>query len=289
MTTQLSNPTLLTLAAGTTLLVSDRPNAAGLLKGTACRVRTGGQPCTIEPTLQERSIDVRRRCDAPLLARAITLCAAALLLTACVSRPPTPRLAHYDPNQGYRATNWQAPNWIGQPVQWCGLVYRSALEDLARVDEAQRGTWQTLARGITITGLQMCFPIGDAQQRGGLMPDYFLLKQQVSDGPAINPGTVQTHLAEAYGKTPMVTVTRLANGSLVHAPGEVRQEPSGDGTLRLSVTAWPEDEYRILVTRVDRTPVKVLWNGAEVTPQFLEGAHAMSVTLKGRGVLELMR
>lgn len=35
MTTQLSNPTLLTLAAGTTLLVSDRPNAAGLLKGTA--------------------------------------------------------------------------------------------------------------------------------------------------------------------------------------------------------------------------------------------------------------
>jgi hypothetical protein len=33
----------------------------------------------------------------------------------------------------------------------------------------------------------------------------------------------------------------------------------------------------------------VLWNGAEVAPQFLVGARAMIVTLKGRGVLELMR
>lgn len=35
MTMQLSNPTSMTLAAGTTLRVSDRPNSVGLLKGTA--------------------------------------------------------------------------------------------------------------------------------------------------------------------------------------------------------------------------------------------------------------
>ena len=185
------------------------------------------------------------------------------------------------------ATNWQAPNWIGQPVQWCGLVYRSALEELARVDETQRSTWQTLARGITVAGLQMCFPIGDAQQRGGLMPDYFLLKQQVSDGPAINPGTVQTHLAEAYGKTPMCTVTRLSNGSLVHVPGDVRQEPSSDGTLKLAVTAWPEDEYRVLITRLGRAPSAVRWNGATIAPQFIDGARVLIVTLMGCGTLDL--
>lgn len=185
------------------------------------------------------------------------------------------------------ATNWQAPNWIGQPVQWCGLVYRSALEDLARVDEAQRGTWQTLARGITITGLQMCFPIGDAQQRGGLLPDYFLLKPQISDGPAINPGTVQAHLAEAYDKTPMYSVTRLSNGSLVHVPGEVRPEKSAEGTLKLTVTAWPEGEYRMLVTRVGQAPKKVLWNGAAITLRYLDAAHAVIVTLKGSGSLEV--
>lgn len=185
------------------------------------------------------------------------------------------------------ATNWQAPNWVGQPVQWCGLVYRSALEDLARVDEAQRGTWQTLARGITITGLQMCFPVGDPQQRGGLLPDYFLLKAQVSDGPAINPGTVQANLAEAYGKTPMYTLTRLSNGSLAHVPGEVRQEQGAEGSIKLTVTAWPESEYRMLLTRVGKVPAKVLWNGAAITPRYLAAARAVIVSLKGSGTLEV--
>ena len=185
------------------------------------------------------------------------------------------------------ATNWQAPNWIGQPVQWCGLVYRSALEDLARVDEAQCGTWQTLARGITITGLQMCFPIGDAQQRGGLLPDYYLLRQQISDGPAINPGTLQAHLAEAYGKTPMYSVTRLSSGALVHVPGDVREEKSAEGTLKLTVTTWPESACKVLITRVGKAPEKVLWNGAVVTPRYLDAARAVIVPLKGSGTLEL--
>lgn len=187
------------------------------------------------------------------------------------------------------ATNWQAPNWIGQPVQWCGLVYRSALEDLARIDEAQRNTWQTLARGITVTGLQMCFPLGDAQRRGGLLPDFFLLKAQVSDGPAINPGTLQENLAEAYGKTPMCTVTRLAGGSLMHAPGEVREEPAAEGALKVSVTAWPEDKYRILVTRVAQAPASVRWNGVAVAPQYLGGARVLIVALKGSGTLDISR
>jgi hypothetical protein len=185
------------------------------------------------------------------------------------------------------ATNWRAPNWIGQPVQWCGLVYRSALEDLARVDEAQRVTWKTLASGITLAGLQMCFPVDDAQRRGGLLPDYFLLKAQVRDGPAINPGTLQENLAEAYGKTPMCTVTRLSGGSLVHAPGEVREEPAEGGALKMSVTAWPEDAYRILITRLDRAPAAVRWNGVSVTPQYVDGARALIVPLKGSGTLEL--
>lgn len=187
------------------------------------------------------------------------------------------------------ATHWQAPNWIGQPVQWCGLVYRSALEDLARVDDEQRNTWQTLARGITVTGLQMCFPADDAQRRGGLLPDFFLLKAQMSDGPAINPGTLQENLAEAYGKTPMCTVTRLSCGSLMHAPGEVRQEPAAEGTLKMSVTAWPEDEYRILVTRVDKVPSAVRWNGDAVAPKYLADARALIVAIKGGGTLDISR
>ena len=183
------------------------------------------------------------------------------------------------------ATNWQAPNWIGQPVQWCGLVYRSALEDLSRVDHKYRSLWQTVARGITTTGLQMCFPVGDEEGRGGLLPDYFLLREQKSDGPAINPGTLQAHLAEAYGKMPMYTVTRLVNGSLVHVPGEVRPDEDAEGRLTLAVQAWPENEYHVLLTRVDKAPAKVVWNGMEVTSRYLDSARALIVTLKGSGTL----
>jgi len=204
--------------------------------------------------------------------------------------PPTPGpVGLYATIGVIGATHWQSPNWIGQPVQWCGLVYRSALEDLARVDEAQRGTWQALARGITLAGLQMCFPIGDPERRDGLLPDYFLLKSQISDGPAINPGTLQAHLAEAYGKTPLYTVTRLEDGSLAHVPGAVRQLPSAGGTLKLAVDAWPEGAYRVLITRFREAPACVAWNGAEVAAQRPDASCALLVTLAGSGTLEVVR
>jgi len=185
------------------------------------------------------------------------------------------------------ATNWQAPNWIGQPVQWCGLVYGAALEELARIDAISGETWRRLSRGITIAGLQMCFPSDDVKGRGGLLPDYFLLRQQVSDGPAINPGTVQANLAAVYGKPPLYMAARLNNGWLVHAPGDVRQLHAQGGSLRLEVTAWPEDEYRLLLTRVTKAPASVIWNGASVAPLFLDEARVLLVPLKGRGTLVL--
>jgi hypothetical protein len=185
------------------------------------------------------------------------------------------------------ATNWTAPNWIGQPVQWCGLVYRSALVDLARIDKTQGELWQQLARGITLTGLKMCFPIDDPDQRGGLLPDYFLLKAQKRDGPAINPGTLQTHLAEAYGKTPMSTITRLTTGMLAHAPGEISQQKSPNGIIQMKIDAWPASEYRVLITRIDTSPAKVMWNGEAVKNQYLEKAKVVIVYLNGDGILEL--
>jgi hypothetical protein len=159
--------------------------------------------------------------------------------------------------------------------------------DLARVDQTQGELWKQLADGITLAGLQMCFPVDDPDQRGGLLPDYFHLKAQVSDGPAINPGTLQAHLAEAYDKTPMSTLTRLSNGMLVHAPGDVKQQPSAAESINLSITAWPEKEYRILITRIAKAPAQMTWNGAEVTPRFLEDAHSMIITLKGSGTLKI--
>ncbi|MCL2105301.1 MAG: hypothetical protein FWH21_09720, partial [Kiritimatiellaeota bacterium] len=191
------------------------------------------------------------------------------------------------------ATNWEAPNWIGQPVQWCGLVYAAALNDLARVD-AGGGPWSKLAKGITLAGLQMTFPIDDPHGRGGLLPDFFLLREQVSDGPAINPGTLQASLAEAFGKTPLYTVTRLDGGPLLHLPGEASEElgirnRGGEGTTRVQVTTWAEGEYRALLTRMPRPPSSVTWDGKPIEARFIEEAQVLVLTLKGSGVLEIKR
>jgi len=185
------------------------------------------------------------------------------------------------------ATDWVAPNWIGQPVQWCGLVYRSALEDLARVDASGGGLWRQVAKGITLTGLQMCFPADDAEKRCGLLPDYFLLERQQRDGPAINPGTLQAHVAEAYGKTPMYTVTRLPGGARAHVPGEARAaDGCGPHRLKLEVGGWPEGSYRVLLAGIPR-PTGVSWRGAEAESRYLEEARALIVTVNGAGLLEV--
>ena len=56
------------------------------------------------------------------------------------------------------ATNWRAPVWFGKPVQWCGLVYCSALHDLA--DHDPEGPWKKIAKGITAK-LDACGPSFD--------------------------------------------------------------------------------------------------------------------------------
>ncbi len=105
------------------------------------------------------------------------------------------------------ATNWKAPIWFGQPVQWCGLVYGSALHQLGEYDSS--GPWRMLAKAITATGLQMTWPTSD-KKRQGLLPDFYHLRAQISDGPAINPGTVQSHVPELFGQGRLYDVRRIA-------------------------------------------------------------------------------
>jgi hypothetical protein len=82
----------------------------------------------------------------------------------------------------YGATNWQAPNWIGLPVQWCGVVYAYALTRLAHHDQTL--DWNHLARGILHAAEQMQYPDGPL---AGCLPDVFYLKAQRRAGPSINP------------------------------------------------------------------------------------------------------
>ncbi|MCK5850210.1 MAG: hypothetical protein KAH23_04785, partial [Kiritimatiellae bacterium] len=90
-----------------------------------------------------------------------------------------------------------------------------------------------------------------------------------------------------YGKTPMYTLTRLSNGMLVHVPGEISEEKSEDGTIQLKIDAWPENEYKVLITGVAAKPGKVSWNDKDLKSQYLEKAKALIVTLRGDGILSV--
>jgi hypothetical protein len=153
------------------------------------------------------------------------------------------------------ATNWQAPVWFGLPVQWCGLVYSSALFDLAAL--RPKGPWAQIAKGIARTGLRMTFPSTDAE-RQGLLPDFYHLQAQVSDGPAINPGTVQANLPGVFDLPPLFTLRRLNRDQiLLIAPCDSYSLESDDSQLQLVLRGWKSGPFQIMLSRVDAPPQSV--------------------------------
>ena len=87
----------------------------------------------------------------------------------------------------YGATDYRAPLWIGQPVQWVGGVYAYALAELAPYDDTL--DWAHLARGILLSAEQQQYPDGEYV---GLLPDAFALRSQHRRPPDINPAAIAT-------------------------------------------------------------------------------------------------
>jgi hypothetical protein len=112
----------------------------------------------------------------------------------------------------FGATGWQAPNWMGLPVQWCGYDYAYALTMLAPLDQSM--DWKQIATGIEITAEQMQYPSG---QFAGCEPDSFNLARQQRNGPAINPCAIVSLRLALDGKMDSLAVAS-AGGHRVVAP-----------------------------------------------------------------------
>ena len=170
--------------------------------------------------------------------------------------PPTPgRVGNYSTIAVMGATNWRAPVWFGQPVQWCGLVYCSALHLLSEVDP--QAPWKKIAKGITAAGLQMTWPTTDTE-RQGLLPDFFHLRAQISDGPAINPGTVQAHIPELFAVGKNYDLKKLpAQKWFVHAPCKISRVKEQNDLISLTVDGRTRRQYRVLIAGVEKEPAQV--------------------------------
>jgi len=173
--------------------------------------------------------------------------------------PTSGRVGPYATIAVLGATNWTAPLWLGRPVQWCGLVYCSALQMLSECDP--KGPWKKIARGITTAGLQMSWPLSD-EDRQGLLPDFFDLSGQIGAGPAINPGTVQAHLAELYGKGKIYDVKKLTDHEwFIHAPCAIGHISENQGCVSFKADGWGgvvgDRPYYVLISGVESEPATV--------------------------------
>lgn len=154
----------------------------------------------------------------------------------------------------FGATQWTAPNWMGLPVQWCGLVYSDALYRLFKYDP--NPIWKQIADGITLSGIQQTFPIGKDSLRQGLLPDSFNLRPQSQNDPGINPGTVQANAIRQLTGVPLydMQVFFAKDRLIVHAPGSILPGSSTQNRLSFKAIPWTRSEYDLLIVGFKKEP-----------------------------------
>jgi len=135
------------------------------------------------------------------------------------------------------ATHYEAPVWIGLPVQWCGLVYADAIARLARYDPS--GPWNQIASGITLSAMRQVYPKGTARQ--GLLPDSFSLRSQIRNPADINPGTLQPLAMRLLADTwtyDTIGGPGTAGRAWLVGPGKFQVSGSLDNKLEITFSPW---------------------------------------------------
>jgi hypothetical protein len=166
---------------------------------------------------------------------------------------PTPEpVGNYSTIAVFGATSWESPVWFGQPVQWCGLVYADALRNLAAYRSA--GPWRQVARGIASAGVQHTWDVNDPE-RQGLLPDFYMLRSQARDGPAINPATVLSQVAFMEpDRQPFQFRALPESGFRVFAAGTIEPLEARRNRLRMRVQSWPLNGAFVYVNGFDHQP-----------------------------------
>lgn len=188
----------------------------------------------------------------------------------------------------FGATQWQAPVWLGLPVQWCGLVYADALYRLVRNDP--KSPWKSLADGITLSGITQTWPNTNTELQG-LLPDSFVLREQKRNGPAINPATVEACASRYYTQIPVYDFHAFRdNGILLHAPGQIARPTEKKNRVSFQIESWVGHRYFILINGLGQKPhVQINGHAVECSEphQFLQKQGQLILELEGNPGVEL--
>jgi hypothetical protein len=172
------------------------------------------------------------------------------------------------------ATNWQAPNWIGLPVQWCGLDYSEALFVLAEHNDLNKGEetaeagkidWRKIAEGILITAEQMQYPSGESI---GLLPDSFVLETQTRRPSDINPSVLVMQRRRVQNKLDSISVAVSKDNNNDKKYRVVSPYPAvietADGKTFAVIDAVKGTEYQVLIN--GRTVKSIVSDGRDKIP-----------------------
>ena len=139
----------------------------------------------------------------------------------------------------------------------------------------------------------MSWPVSDSK-RQGLLPDFFDLRAQIADGPAINPGTVEAHLPELFGKGKLYDVKRLPHrGWFVHAPCKIRNIRDDKNYVTLTIDGWGDKQYCLLISGIEKEPREVFIrkatgdSGKPIDMRFDSERQLLIVTLKGKSDIQI--
>ena len=180
------------------------------------------------------------------------------------------------------SSNWNHANWMGRPVQWCGLVYSAALYDYLRLCKpGEAAYWRTIADGIVASAVRQSHPASDSN-RQGLLPDSVFLDGQTRNPPAINPGDVQENLSEMLN-SPYYALRAFPGEApvLLHMAGDAAELTQKRNVFSCKVDAWPAGESRLVLTRIGAVE-SVSLNGKSLGFSYEAGRRVAVVTLPGK-------
>ena len=120
-------------------------------------------------------------------------------------------------------------SWLGLPVQWCGLVYAYALQELLRYGEDD--LWRRQVEGMVASAVHQQWPLDNAELAGTYPDSYgewFTRRNPVH----INPEDILVNILAAKGIDPGLRSAMVdVGGGPVHvtSPAELRLEAAPGG------------------------------------------------------------
>ncbi len=139
-------------------------------------------------------------------------------------------------------------SWLGNPVQWCGLVYAYYLQKLAPYDPSF--PWKQIAEGMTVSGEYLQFAEEKLELKG-TYPDGLYKRLTDRCGPFINPEDIILNRVTIEGHDPQIKTVcvRRQGQPTLHVSSNARlgTPTLSDKTLTVPVSFYANEFSTILL------------------------------------------